>query len=836
MRTPIALAAALLALASMPAHGADPAYRDPSLPVESRIEDLLGRMTLEEKVSMLGGDESGFNAGAVDRLGIPALRMSDGPVGVRTGKSTALPVSVNLAATFDTNLARRYGAMIAEEVLAKGKNTILGPCVDIARFPLGGRNFEAFGEDPWLSSRLAVAYIQGVQSNGVIATVKHFACNDEEWKRNDYDVQVDERTLREIHLPAFEAAVTEGHVLALMSAYNLVNGQHCSENRHLLVDVLKNDWGFKGIVMSDWVSVYSTVDAANNGLDLEMPNPVFLGKKLLEAVKAGTVSPSVIDDKVRRNLRVRFEAGLFDRTPAPADETAVRTDAHRRLAETVAEESLVLLKNDGILPLDPHALKTVALIGPSARKARTGGGGSSMVEPWETVSPYEGLSAVLGNGVGLTYAEGARIDEVSPDPVPAAYLRTPDGKAEGLFGEYFANPDFKGPPVATRVDTSIDFVFPESGGSPHPLLAHDNYSIRWTGRLIAATTGMERLALTSDDGSRLYLDGKLLIDNWGNHPAITQYAQIKVTKGEEHEVRIDYYQGGGGAAMRFGWNDPTKPSGEPSIEDAVAVARGAQVAVLCVGNTDAHEGEGVDVEGMELPGRQAELVEAVAAANPNTVLVVYGGVSRAIAPLVGKVRAVVAAFYPGQEGGTALARVLTGAANPAGRLPFSYLAQVTDSPAWAGYRDPGLKVPYSEGVFVGYRYYEKHGVKVLYPFGHGLSYTQFRYDDLRVEKASARAVTARVRVTNTGTRDGDEVVQLYVAPAQSRLPRPIKELKAFARVHVAAGQSQEVVLGLDERAFRYFDPSSGWVIDPGTYEIQVGASSADIRVRAPVEL
>lgn len=837
MRTP--LIAFLLAAPLAPAAPAAPAlpYQDPSIPVERRIDDLLGRMTLEEKVSMLGGDETGFNEPGVPRLGIPPILMTDGPVGIRTGAATAYPASICTAASWDTDLAGRLGSALAEEVLAKGKDCLLGPCVDIGRFPLGGRNFESFGEDPFLSSRLAAAYIRGVQSRGVIATVKHFACNDQERDRNDYDVQVDERTLREIHLPAFEAAVKDGRTLAVMSAYNQVNGQHCSENRHLLLDILKGDWGFQGIVMSDWVSVYSTENAANNGLDLEMPQPVWFGAKLLEAVRSHRVAERTVDEKVRRLLRVRFLSGIFDR-PAPVpDEGAVRTEAHRALACAIAESGMVLLKNDGLLPLSPGSIVSVALIGPCARTARTGGGGSSQVVPWETVSPYEGLAEALGPGARLKFAEGVRIDEVAPDVLPSRYLRTPDGKAEGLLGEYFDNTDFKGSPVATRVDATLDFDLPESSPGPHPAVGHNNFSIRWTGKLIAAATGTQRIFVTSDDGSRLYLDGKLLIDNWGTHGPITRSAQVAMRQGEAHDLKIDYFQGGGGATMRLGWADPSRPDRAPSIEDAVRAARAAQVAIVCVGNTLAFEGEGNDVQGMELPGAQGALVEAVAAANPNTVVVLFGGTPLKIEPWLGRVRAVLAAFYPGQEGGRALARVLTGAVNPSGKLPFSYIRTESDSPAWAGYCAKSLRISYGEGVFVGYRYYEKNGIRPLFPFGYGLSYTRFRYDGMKIERKGALLYTVRATITNTGPRDGAEVVELYVSPGQSKVPRPPKELKAFAKVNIPRGASAQVTMSLDDKSFRYFDPAaSAWTVDPGTYEILLGSSSQDIRLRQQLRL
>ena len=818
-------------------HGAGLPYQDRGFPIEARVEDLLKRLTSDEKVALLGGDETGFNAAGIARLGIPPIRMTDGPVGVRTGNATAYPAAICLAASWDTELVHEYGVALAEEVRGKGKNCILGPCVDINRFPLGGRNFESLGEDPFLSGRLAVAYVKGVQSQGVIATVKHFACNDQEWQRNDYSVVVDERTLREIHLPVFEAAVREGGAFAVMSAYNLVNGQHCSENRHLLKDVLKNEWGFTGIVMSDWTSVYSAKDAANNGLDLEMPTPVWFGDPLRKALGDGSVASSVIDDKVRRLLRVRFESGIFDRPTESADESRVKTAAHKAIARRIAEEGIVLAKNDEVLPLRVNDLKSIALIGPSAKVARTGGGGSSHVDGWEAVSAYDGLRALLPGTVSIRFAEGARIDEETPEAVPSRCLRTPDGSQEGLLGEYFSNIDFNGNPAETRVDRTVGFDLPGPGESPSPRLGHENFSIRWTGRFVAPRSGLQRLSLTSDDGSRLYFDGKLVIDNWGMHPAVTKSIELPVVRGTSYNLRIEYMQGGGGAFMQLGWRDPDAASSEPTIAEAVEAARGASAAIVCVGTTASLEGEGVDVDSMKLPGSQAALIRAVAAVNPKTVVVLFGGVPMETKAWIGKVPGVLLAFYPGQEGGDALARILLGLVNPSGKLPFSYLANLTDSPAMAAYKASPVSVPYSEGVFVGYRYYEAHSKPQAFPFGFGLSYTRFKYTFLKVEKRGDNQFVARVKVTNTGSVAGAEIVELYVAPPVSPLPRPLKELKGFAKLRLGAGETGEALIALNGRSFSYYDvKTSSWKITPGSYQVMVGCSSDRILLSDEVKL
>lgn len=806
---------------------------DPAL--ELRIEALLQKMTTEEKVALLGGDESGFNGRGVARLGIPALRMADGPVGVRDGASNAYPVAVNSAATWDVDLIRRFGVALAEDTLAKGKHVILGPCVGIGRFPLGGRNFEAFGEDPYLSSRMSLSVIQGVQSRKVIATVKHFACNDQEWERTNNDAIVDERTLREVHLRPFETAVKEGGVYMLMTAYNSVNGQHMSENKALVRDVLKGEWGFGGLVVSDWVSVYSTVEAANNGLDIEMPSPAFFGEKLLEAVNAGSVSLETINDKVRRHLRVRFLAGVFDNPEPRVDESVIRSQAHRDLALEMAEKSIVLLKNDGLLPLNADALKSLALVGPHALVARSGGGGSSGVQPWISVSPVEGLRAKLPTRVSILSAAGIDLDGFKPVPLPTSFLTTPDGRKQGLLGEYFNNPDFAGSPLFTRIDQGLDFDW--QGTGPGKGLGGSHYSIRWSGWFTATETRVYDLSITSDDGSFLYIDDKLVADNGGMHGEVCVSASLLLEKGKRYRLRIDFIQGGGNAAMRLGWRDPNASYKAPTIAEAVEAARNSEVAIVCVGNSPGQEAEGADVADFKFYGAQEALLTQVLEANPNTIVVVYGGVPFLMKPWLSKARAVVAALFPGQEGGTALASLLLGEKSFSGKLPFSYIQSREESPGFVGYKDPSLKVPYSEGVFTGYRWYDRQGVEPLFPFGYGLSYSKFTYTKLEVRCDEQGRTEASVCIKNEGKWDADEVVQIYVEPGKARLPRPLRELKGFGRISLKAGECRVLTIPLDNRAFSYYDPEQhAWITEAGTYVVCAGASSRDLRLRTSITI
>jgi len=809
--------------------------KDMKLSVENRIEDILKQMTLEEKITLLGGDDTRFNGCGVQRLGIPPIRMSDGPVGVRTGEATAFPASVNMAASWDTALIYRYGVALGEETKAKGKNCILGPCVGIHRFPLNGRNFESFGEDPYLAARMAVNVIKGVQSQNVIATIKHYVCNDQEWERNNYDVVVDERTLREIQLPAFEYAVKEANVRAVMSAYNIVNGEHCSENKHLLTDILKNDWNFKGIVMSDWVSVYSADKAANNGLDLEMPRPKWFKDVLLAAVKSGQVSQNVIDDKVHRHLRVRLETGLFENPSPKEDESIIQSESHQNLALEIAQKSIILLKNDNILPLAEDKIKTIALIGPSAKTARTGGGGSSRVRPWKAVSPYEGLINLLGDNVKIKFAEGARIDTVKAASIPSKYLRTPDGQANGLLGEYYNNPRLEGKAVFIRVDSNINFDY--KAGSPDPRINPDNFSIRWTGKFIPPATQTYHLSVSSNDGSRLYINGKLAVDNWGNLSEKLKACKMRMEAGKAYDIKIEFNENGGNAVIRLGWKDPTDKTREPTIEEAVQVAKNADVVVLCVGNTADYEGEGSDVADFKMVGDQDKLVQAVAKANPNTVVVVYGGVPVLMKNWLNNVKAVIVAMYPGQEGGNAISQILFGKVNPSGKLPFTYIQERGQSPAFKGYKDPGLKVHYSEGVFVGYRYYDKNHIEPLFPFGYGLSYTTFEYGNLKVQKTGDMTYLVSIDVKNTGKAAGQEVIQLYVSQKKSSVERPVKELKGFSKVNLMPGETKTVEIKLENRAFQFYHPEKRqWTAEPGEFEILAGTSSRDLRLKDMIKL
>jgi beta-glucosidase len=812
-------------------------YRKNPEEIEKKIDSLLQNMTLEEKLEQLSGMESGFDTKENLRLKIPALHMTDGPVGVRTGKATAFPSGVALASSWDTTLLNQVGVALGEEANAKGLNYLLGPCINIHRFPLGGRNFESYGEDPYLASRLAVAYIRGVQSQNVLASVKHFACNNQEWERNHVDVKISDRALNEIFLPAFKAAVQEAGVWTVMCAYNKVNGHYCSENETLLTDILKKEWGFTGFVVSDWGATHSTIGAANAGLDLEMPNGTYFGNELLKAVKEKKVGMDVIDDKVRRVIRVKFEAGLFDKNDVSPITSAVNSKEHQQLALNAAEKGIILLKNQGnLLPLDQNKITSIAIIGPNATIARTGGGGSSHVDPFYAVSPLEGIRNLLPKDFIINYAQGEKLGDFIT-PIDSDYFSVNYGNtiSKGLLGEYFDNPNLEGKPVFTKIDKNIDFEFGE--GSPTSQMKKDSFSIRWTGKLTSPSTNTYTLTTLSDDGIRVYLDNKLIINDWSNHPPITNSADVQLKANHPYDIKIEYYENVGGASVHLGWEIPLKVKNE-RIDNAVNVAKKSDVAILFTGYSDEYETEGEDRKGgFHLPGTQDELISAVVKANPRTIIVLNSGTPVSIDKWINEVPSFLLTAYPGEEGSNAIANILFGTVNPSGKLPYSFIASEKQTPAFNGYKDKNLEAHYDEGIFIGYRYLDKNKLLPSFSFGYGLSYTTFSYQNLLVKELPGQQFLVSLEIINTGKIKGDEIAQVYVKEYSSLVERPEKELKGFKRVSLSPGEKQTIEMKSDKKAFSYYnEQTKQWATDPGKFEIMVGSSSADIKLKKDIML
>jgi beta-glucosidase len=816
--------------------------------VLSRAEAILGQMSLDEKIAYVGGDR-GFYIRPLPRLGLPEIKFSDGPTGCRNwGPSTAYPASIGLAAAFDRGLAERVGTAMGRDCRARGVHVLLGPAVNIQRSPLNGRNFEYLGEDPYLAGQTASSVILGVQREGVLATVKHFAANNQEWDRNGISSEVDERTLREIYFPAFESAVRVGHVGSVMTAYNLLNGTYCSHNAWLLKQVLDNDWGFSGFVMSDWGAVHDTAGAAASGLDLEMPAGKYLNQKaLLPLLESKALAASEIDDKVRHILKSVIRAGFLDRAQK-RDDIPLDDPASAAVALAAARQSLVLLKNEGgLLPLDRARIKVLAVVGPNADPLVHGGSGSAFVTPLHHTSLLEAIRQ-LAPGVQVVHHPGVR-QVNGAGPLGQAVFLGP------VKQEIFAGQELAGPALSS---TTVDRIaFNAKGRSPAPGVPAEHYSIRWTGQVSAPAAGTYALITHTDDGVRAFLDGKKVIDEWSDHAPRTAQATLQLKAGP-HAVVIEYYQALLGSVAEVGFEPATREPRFEGAKELAALVKGADAVIVSVGygqsaDTNSYgrafeafwppswardaglvEAEDSD-RPFELPRAQLETLRTVSAANPRSIVVANAGGGVAFEPWLAKTPALLWAWYPGQEGGTAIAEVLFGEQNPSGKLPVTFARAYADHPAAAFYNiSVDKKTPYGEGVFVGYRGFDAKHTEPQFPFGHGLSYTEFAYDGLRVAPGAGDALQVELTIKNVGKRPGEEVVQIYVAPPAGAVPRPPRELKGYARVALAPGESRAVQLSLGPRAFAHW--ANGWTVAAGTYEIEAGASSRDIRLKQGIEL
>lgn len=803
--------------------------------VDRRVEGILSKMTLEEKVDMLGGVK-GFYIRANDRLKLPELRMADGPLGVRNaGPSTAYAAGVALAASFDTDLAERVGVFLGRDARARGVHFLLGPGVNIYRAPLCGRNFEYFGEDPYLASRITVAYIRGVQSQGVSATVKHFLGNNSEFDRHGTSSDIDERTLREIYLPAFEAAVKEAHVGAIMNSYNLVNGVHMTQNAAMNVDLAKKEWGFDGILMSDWDATYDGVAAANAGLDVEMPSGKFMNRQtLVPAIKDNRVTMATLDDKIRRILRVAVEFGWLDRKQADPS-SPLYSEQARKLALESALSSMVLLKNENhTLPLDRTKLKSILLVGPDAYPALPAGGGSAQVRPYYGVSFLQGIADLVGEHTKVLYRPG--IVPMSEVFESSEFVTQPglEGK-KGLTGEYFTNTEWNGSPALTRVDARIQFTF-DRGNAP-PLPAVKDYSVRWSGYFVAPRSGDYRFVASTYglDRYRLLIDGKLVFDRAiEKQPVLSRVVHLEANKPVAVKFEFAHHDHHSQIALGVHRADEFI---DPEVK---ALAAHADAVIVMAGYDPSNESEGFD-RTFELPPYQDELIRSVLEANKNTILTITSGGGVDMRHWIDRVPAIIETWYAGQEGGTALARILFGDANPSGKLPVSFERAWEDGAvAHSYFPDAHKHIAYKEGVFLGYRHFDKSLQKPLFAFGHGLSYTQFQFGKLAIVPESGDHdgnVVVSFDVTNVGNREGAEVAQVYVGEVKPRVPRPRKELKGFTKVHLKPNETKRVSVNLNSRAFAYFDPSSHqWKADPGDFSILVGSASDAIKLEGKLTL
>jgi beta-glucosidase len=802
--------------------------------VDQRLEKILGQMTLEEKLDYIGGINA-MSIRPMPRLGLPEIRMSDGPLGVRQDKpSTRYPAGIALAASWNRDLAQWEGVSIARDCRARGIHVLLAPGVNINRLPICGRNFEYIsGEDPYLASELVVPFIRGVQSQGVTATVKHFAANNQEINRMTVNVIVPERALREIYLPAFEAAVRVAKVGAVMDAYNKVNGDYCTENNLLNNLLLKSEWGFDGVLMSDWGATHSALGPARAGLDLEMPSGSWMNSKnLLPAIRRGEVTEEQINDKVRRILRLIIRMGYLDR-PQKDPSIPENDPESDKAALAIAEEGIVLLKNEkNVLPLDRARIKKIAVLGPDAHPGVPAGWGSSYVNPYYPVSVLDGL---MNNRAAGTTVDYFSVGVGNFGTSQFAHEDRPGHWAAGLRAEYFSNLTLAGPPLVDRIDPRINFDWASSAESLRSVLPAQ-FTVRWTGMIQSSSSSLHVFRARADSGIRVYLDEKLIIDDWTEHAAHPDVATKFLDAGRAYRLRVEYKNtGGGGAIAQFGWASLKVPE----------VIRDYDVAIVCVGFDNGNEGEGSD-RTFELPDGQDDLVSGVADKNPKTIVVINSGGNIDMHRWLEKVPVLLHAWYPGQEGGNALAKILFGDVDPSAKLPVTFEANKNDNPAFESYPSDDSSdinaenVHYDEGIFVGYRGYERLGIEPLFPFGFGLSYTRFEFSNLRIEQADQADpdnFKVSFEIRNIGDRAGAEIAQLYVTAVQPAVARPVKELRGFAKVFLLPGESKRTSLSLDARSFAYFDSRiSQWRTDPGRYVISIGASSRDLRLKQSLEI
>jgi beta-glucosidase len=754
--------------------------------IVKRAETIVRQMTLEEKIDYISGYND-FCIRAVPRLGIPEIRMADGPQGIRNNtQSTLFPCGILSASTWNRELIYRLGIGLGEDARARGVHILLGPGVNIYRSPFSGRNYEYFGEDPYLAGEIAVQYIKGVQSQGVVATVKHLAGNNQEWNRHHVSSDIDERTLHEIYLPAFKKAIDKANVGAVMGSYNLLNSVHTSENRSLNIDILRRQWGFKGILMSDFNSVYSGVAAANSGLDLEMRSGRFMNREiLLPAIASGIVTEKSIDQKVQHILQVILAYGFSDREQK--DPSIPEDNPHScQTALNLAREGIVLLKNDNnILPLKT---KNILVLGPNADKIPTGGG-SGFVNSFHTVSVLEGFRQLAGKKYNIDYIR------------------------EGAYIPASVSTEINGEPVSSEDLTEGDFT------------------VCWNGTYCPAKSGITTFYLNGN-AFRLYVDDNEVL-HWSKHTVSYKEASIMVHAGKSYKLRVEYYKTAPKTEMelKYRFFDPNNATFLNQLKKADAV-------VICVGFNSDIEKENSD-RTFALPEFQEQYIDLITRNNPNAIVVVNAGGGVDVSSWEKQVKAILMAWYPGQQGGTAIAEILTGKISPTGKLPISIEKKWEDNPVFNSYypvsdlrfntrNSPYLRVQYTEGVFMGYRGYNKSQVEPRFPFGFGLSYTSFEYSDFNIRKTGNISAQVSFNLKNTGDYDAAEIVQVYVGDVKASVPRPLKELKGFGKIFLKKGESRKINIDLDEEAFSFYDvDTQQFIIEPGEFEIQVASSSSE---------
>ena len=810
-----------------------------------KLKKVISNLSLEQKVSLLSGFDN-WHTPDIKKYGIPKIKMSDGPNGVRGDSSTkqssaCFPSPILLGATWNEKLIKKIGSATGEEALFKDVDVLLAPTINLHRHPLGGRHFECYSEDPILTSKIACAYVSGVQSKGVAACLKHFAGNDTEYERHLVSSNIDEKTLRELYLYPFEMGIKKAKAKVVMSAYNKVNNIYCSSHDELINKILKKEWKFDGYVVSDWGAALETVENANGGLDLEMPGPAKTwGKNLVDAVKAGLVEEKKIDEKVKRILTVAKFTDRFNRKRI--SERSIDKKSHRKLIKKTAIEGMVLLKNEDVLPLDRNKISNIALIGPNVKDSQIIGGGSAGLNPHYEIHPLEGVSNFLKDEkVKIHYAKGCHVDKYLPAfEKDICYVQ---GKKEkGFEVEFFRGKNFDGEPIERKVLNGNRFWALQ--GFAREFLdekERPELSVKFSTTYKPSISGEFEFEVFSIGLSRIKINGKELVDNWSSQKkgeAFFGFAcapkrnKIKLTKGKEYLVEVEYEFEGRFPAIQFGCRPPDPKN---LLEEAVKIAKQSDAVVLVVGTNSDWETEGNDRKGLGLPSDQDVLIKKVLAANKNSVLVLNTG-SPVSMPWIKSCPAILQTWFPGQEFGNALSEILFGKESPSGKLPTTYPKKLSDTPAYSCYPGKNLQMDYKEKLLVGYKWYEKKKIEPLFPFGHGLSYSKFELKKVSLLKKK-HEIKIKVKLKNIGNFSTFETVQCYLERKAVKADTPKKKLVDFKKLKVTKDKSKKLTLKVSKRDLSEWDvKKSKWEIARGDYVIHVGTSVRDISITEEIKI
>jgi beta-glucosidase len=807
----------------------------------TNIDQIIKTLTLDEKVSLLSGFNSWYT-NKIEKKNIPSIKMSDGPNGVRgdsnSGKSSAcFPCAISIGSTWDLSLIKDIGVALGQEAQAKDVDVLLGPTINIHRHPLGGRHFESFSEDPFLTGKIATNYVQGVQSKNVAACLKHFVGNDTEYERHSISSNIDAQTLREIYLLPFEMGIKEGNAKVVMSAYNKLNNIFCSSHQDLLIKILKEEWGFDGYVVSDWGAALETIENANGGLDLEMPGPSNVwGKALIDAVEASEVSEKLIDDKVKRILTVAEFSNRFQKPQIKAEQ-AIDQPKHRLLLRKAAADGMVLLKNEGSLPLKKN-IKKLAVIGPNALEAQIIGGGSASLRPHYQIHPLEAMQERLGHETEILYSKGCHTHKYLPK-INEELMEEKDG----FLVEYFDGNQFdKNLILEERLTGSKFWVFEGFAKDVISKEERPDISVRFSCTYKPDISGLHEFEIFGIGKCRLLIDGNELIDNWTSMDpgeafftfgSASKKGVTNLQKGEAYKIEVQYKFEGSFPAVYIGCQAPDEVD---IFQEALETASHADDVILIVGTNSDWETEGNDRADFNLPANQNKLIEAILEANQNTVVVINTG-SPIHMPWEKKAKAIIQTWFAGQEFGNALVDILSGEVNPSGKLPTTFPVKIEDTPAYKNYPGKNLQMNYDEKLLVGHRWYESNSIKPLFCFGHGLSFTSFNYQNLEVTTGSDFVVTCKFEIQNTGDISGLEIAQCYVGFASPLPGEPYKTLQGFVKEEIGANEFKKVEIKLGPRNFSFWSVETNtWQIREGSYQILIGSSSENILLQANINL